>query len=144
FARFAPPVQALLERVITVHLWGLHRHSVADQWHKGHAVILGDAAHPTLPFMAQGAVLALEDSWVLADALALSGLDEGPALYQARRRHRAVQVIEAANRNARNYHYANPLVRALGHGVLGLANRLAPEQVLGRFDWIYAHDVTKE
>lgn len=143
FAGFAAPVQTLLTRVEEVHVWGLHRHPVADQWHKHRAVILGDAAHPTLPFMAQGAVMALEDAWVLADALAISGLDEGPALYQARRRSRAERVIEAANKNARNYHYANPLVRALGHGLLGLANRLAPDKVLGRFDWIYDHDVTK-
>ena len=142
FARFAQPVRALLDRVDTVHIWGLHRHPVADQWHKGRAVILGDAAHPTLPFMAQGAVMALEDAWVLADSLAVSGLEEGPALYQARRRHRVVRVIEAANANARNYHYSNPLVRAVGHAALGLANRLAPERVLGRFDWIYDHDVT--
>lgn len=144
FARFAAPVTTLLERVEEVHLWGLHRHPVADQWHKGRAVILGDAAHPTLPFMAQGAVMALEDAWVLARSLAVSGLDEGPALYQARRRSRAEAVIEAANRNARNYHHANPLARALGFSALRLASKLAPERVLARYDWIYDHDVTRE
>ncbi|GKY87610.1 FAD-dependent monooxygenase [Sinisalibacter aestuarii] len=143
FAGFARPVRDLLARVDKVHLWGLHRHPVADQWHKGRAAILGDAAHPTLPFMAQGAVMALEDAWVLADALGVAGIDEGPALYQARRRHRVVNVIEAANGNARNYHYANPLLRALGHTALRLANRAAPDRVLGRFDWIYDHDVTR-
>lgn len=143
FHGFARPVRDLLARVEDVYLWGLHRHPVAGQWHKGRAVILGDAAHPTLPFMAQGAVMALEDAWVLAEALAQSGLEDGPALYQARRRHRVVNVIEAANRNARNYHYANPLLRALGHTALRIGNRLAPESVLGRFDWIYDNDVTK-
>jgi salicylate hydroxylase len=143
FARFAPDVQALLGRVEKVHVWGLHRHAVADQWHRGHAVILGDAAHPTLPFMAQGAVMALEDAWVLADSLAAQGLDTGPALYQARRRSRAARVIEAANRNARNYHYANPLARLIGYSGLRLVSALAPGLALGRFDWIYDHDVTR-
>lgn len=143
FKGFATPVRDLLSRVEEVHLWGLHRHPVADQWHKGRAVILGDAAHPTLPFMAQGAVMALEDAWVLADSLDVSGIEAGSALYQARRRHRVVNVIEAANRNARNYHHANPLARAVGHGALSLINRLAPDSVLGRFDWIYDLDVTK-
>lgn len=142
FKGFAQPVRDLLARVEDVHVWGLHRHPVADQWHKGRAVILGDAAHPTLPFMAQGAVMALEDAWVLAEALAVQGLDDGPALYQARRRHRVVNVIEAANKNARNYHYSNPFVRAVGHTALRLGSKLSPESILGRFDWIYDHDVT--
>jgi salicylate hydroxylase len=142
FAGFAPTTRALLDRVEQVNIWGLFRHAVADQWHKGPAVMLGDAAHPTLPFMAQGAVMALEDAWVLGDSLAVAGLDEGPALFQARRRHRAARVIEAANANARNYHYANPLLRFVGHGALRLAGRVSPETVLGRYDWIYDEDVT--
>lgn len=143
FAGFAPDLRALLDRVETVHVWGLFRHPVAERWHEGRALILGDAAHPTLPFMAQGAVMALEDAWVLADSLATAGLEEGPALYQARRRPRAARVIEAANANARNYHHANPLLRFAGHGALRLAGRLAPERVLARYDWIYDHDVTR-
>ncbi|MEC7760464.1 MAG: FAD-dependent monooxygenase [Pseudomonadota bacterium] len=142
FAMFASEPKALLARAETVNIWGLFRHPVAHQWHKGPAVILGDAAHPTLPFMAQGAVMALEDAWVLADCLSVAGPDEGPALYQARRRHRVENVIEAANGNARNYHYANPVLRFMGHNALRLANRLSPDTVLKRYDWIYDYDVT--
>ncbi|HCQ67612.1 MAG TPA: monooxygenase [Rhodobacteraceae bacterium] len=144
FDRFADAPRCLVDRVEEVHLWGLFRHPVADQWHRGPAVILGDAAHPTLPFMAQGAVMALEDAWVLADSLSLSGFDEGPALYQARRRPRAQRVIEEANKNARNYHHANPLARAVGFGALRLLGGLRPEAVLNRYDWIYDRDVTRE
>lgn len=142
FAGFAPVARGLIERVEELHVWGLFRRPVAAQWHRGPAAILGDAAHPTLPFMAQGAVMALEDAWVLADCLAVAGLDEGPALYQARRRQRVARVIAAANGNARNYHYANPVLRFAGHNALRLAGRIAPERVLGRYDWIYDHDVT--
>jgi len=144
FERFADVPRRLVERVEEVHLWGLFRHPVADQWHRGPAVILGDAAHPTLPFMAQGAVMALEDAWVLADSLALGGLEEGPPLYQARRRPRVQRVIEEANRNARNYHHANPLARAVGFGALRLFGRMRPEAMLSRYDWIYDRDVTRE
>lgn len=144
FERFADVPRRLVERVEEVHLWGLFRHPVADQWHRGPAVILGDAAHPTLPFMAQGAVMALEDAWVLADSLALGGLEEGPPLYQARRRPRVQRVIEEANRNARNYHHANPLARAVGFGALRLFGRMRPEVMLSRYDWIYDRDVTRE
>ena len=144
FDRFADAPRSLVDRVEEVHLWGLFRHPVADQWHRDRAVILGDAAHPTLPFMAQGAVMALEDAWVLADSLSLSGIDEGPALYQARRRHRVVRVIEEANRNARNYHHSNPLARFVGFGALRLLNGVRPEALLSRYDWIYDRDVTRE
>ncbi len=143
FAGFAPPVRDLLAGIDEVFIWGLFRHEVALEWHRGRSALLGDAAHPTLPFMAQGAVMALEDAWVLADSLAALGLDDGPALYQARRRHRAARVVEAANKNARNYHLSG-FSRRLGHGVLRLMNRHAPHRILGRFDWIYDHDVTQE
>lgn len=143
FAGFCNDAQDVLSRVEEVHVWGLYRHPVAIEWHRGATALLGDAAHPTLPFMAQGAVMALEDAWVLADSLDVQGLVDGPALYQARRRPRAAKVIEAANKNARNYHYGNPAAKFLGHNALRLAGRFAPEMVLKRFDWIYKHDVTK-
>jgi len=142
FSSFCDDAQAVLERVETTHIWGLFRHPVALNWYQGHCALLGDAAHPSLPFMAQGAVMALEDAWVLADCLASQGLKTGPALYQARRRQRAARIVEAANKNARNYHFANPVARSIGHGALRLAGRLAPAQVFGRFRWIYDADVT--
>ncbi|MCI2393170.1 FAD-dependent oxidoreductase [Aliiroseovarius sediminis] len=143
FAGFCDDAQAFLERVEVVHLWGLFRHPVAKNWHRGHVALLGDAAHPTLPFMAQGAVMAIEDAWVLAACLDRFGMDEGPARYQKVRRDRCVRIVAAANKNARNYHYANPLARRLGHGALRLAGRVAPQQVFKRFSWIYDADVTQ-
>jgi len=146
FAGFAPEVRALLERVEEVNLWGLFRHPVAANWQdgQGRAVILGDAAHPTLPFMAQGANMALEDAWVLAAMLAAEP-DPATALaaYQAARRGRCDKVVEAASKNARNYHLRVPVLREAAHGVLSLAGRLAPQQVLGRFDWIYGYDAPR-
>ncbi len=143
FSGFCDDAQALLERVEGVHLWGLFRHPVALNWHYGHCALLGDAAHPTLPFMAQGAVMAIEDAWVLATCLDRDGPDAGPKRYQALRRTRCAKIVNAASRNARNYHYANPLARRVGHGALRLAGRLAPQQVFNRFSWIYDADVTR-
>ncbi len=143
FSGFCDDAQALLERVDGVHLWGLFRHPVAVNWHYGHCALLGDAAHPTLPFMAQGAVMAIEDAWVLAACLDRDGPDAGPARYQQLRRARCEKIVNAASRNARNYHYANPVARRLGHGALRVAGRLAPRQVFKRFRWIYDADVTQ-
>lgn len=142
FSGFTPEIKEILDQVTEVHRWGLFRHPVAARWHRGRLALLGDAAHPTLPFLAQGACMAMEDAWVMADSLAQAEAPEaGLALYQARRRARCVRIVEAANRNARAYHLAGP-VRTLAHAGLRLAGGLAPSLPLRRFDWLYGHDVT--
>jgi salicylate hydroxylase len=146
FAGFAPEVRDLLGRVEEAYLWGLFRHPVAQRWYAGGAAaILGDAAHPTLPFLAQGANLALEDAWVLAAKLgAHDTVEAGLAAYQAARAPRAARVIDAATRNARNYHLSVPPLRATAHLALRLTGALAPGALLGRFDWLYGYDATAE
>jgi salicylate hydroxylase len=147
FAGFAPRVRGWLERVEDVWLWGLFRHEVAAVWQKelagGGVAILGDAAHPTLPFLAQGASMALEDAWVLAASLsAHDDLGAGLAAYQAARQPRCRRIVAAANANARTYHLRGPL-RGMAHMGLRLGSGLAPGLALSRFDWLYGADVTQ-
>ncbi|KAF0677636.1 FAD-dependent monooxygenase [Profundibacterium mesophilum] len=143
FDGFAPAPRALVSNVRDVHVWGLHRHRVARRWHGDGAALLGDAAHPTLPFLAQGANLALEDAWTLAAALDELGFERGPPAYQDARYARTVRAIEAADGNARNYHLRNPLLRRGAHLALRMGNRVLPGGMLARFDWLYGHDVTR-
>ncbi|GAB1479706.1 FAD-dependent monooxygenase [Paracoccaceae bacterium] len=144
FEGFGPRVRGWLEQVQDVWLWGLFRHPVAMIWQRvlpeGAAAILGDAAHPTLPFLAQGASMALEDAWTLAEALAASGAGALPA-WQALRQPRCSRIVAAANGNARAYHLSGPL-RTAAHLGLRLGGALAPGLPLSRFDWLYGHDVT--
>jgi salicylate hydroxylase len=144
FTGFCPDVRRWLDRIEQVHLWGLFRHPVAKRWHDGRRVILGDAAHPTLPFLAQGANMALEDAWVLADRLDRVPEAEALPAYQSARHDRVSRVIAAANANARNYHLKSPIVRTLAHTALRLGGVIAPSAALRRFDWIYGHDVTRD
>jgi 2-polyprenyl-6-methoxyphenol hydroxylase-like FAD-dependent oxidoreductase len=139
FADFGEAAQAVLKRVDQVNLWGLFRHPVASQWQAPGLAILGDAAHPTLPFLAQGANLAMEDAWVLADCLA-SG--EGLAAYQSKRRERAAKVIGVANGNARKYHLRFPPLRGAAHLALRFGGAVAPAKMVRQFDWLYRYDVT--
>ncbi|OWU78073.1 monooxygenase [Marinibacterium profundimaris] len=141
FADVRGPARPLLDAVTQVGLWGLFRHPVAAAWHGAGVAILGDAAHPTLPFLAQGANLALEDAWVLADSW--DGTEASLSRYQARRRDRAQKVISAANRNAWKYHVRFGPARAIGHTGLRMLGALAPEKMLQQFDWIYGCDVTQ-
>jgi salicylate hydroxylase len=145
FSGFGGTVPDLLSQVDGPGLWGLFRHPVAPVWYGRGVALLGDAAHPTLPFLAQGANMALEDAWVLADALSGEGsadMADRLAAYQTRRRPRVQRVIAAASGNARKYHLRNPLVRGLAHTGLGVLGRLAPGAMLRQFDWLYGHDVT--
>lgn len=143
FTDFCPEIRDLLADVEAPNLWGLCRHPVASQWYNGPLVLLGDAAHPTLPFLAQGANMALEDAWVLAESLA--GIaDVGLALhsYQAARKSRCARIVEAANDNATNYHLRPGPYRLAAHTALRAAARFAPHAVTNRFNWLYHHDVT--
>ncbi|WP_294621448.1 FAD-dependent monooxygenase [uncultured Roseovarius sp.] len=143
FEDFGPEVQTMLSRVEEVYLWGLFRHPVAPKWHADGVAILGDAAHPTLPFMAQGACMALEDAWALAEALSGEGaLEARLSAYQARRAGRAKRVVDAASGNAWKYHLSFPPLRWAAHGVLRAGGRFAPERMMRQFDWIYGHDET--
>ncbi|WP_293447267.1 FAD-dependent monooxygenase [Planktotalea sp.] len=143
FQGAAPVVQQMLEQVQDVHLWGLFRHRVAANWAGAGCVLLGDAAHPTLPFLAQGANTALEDAWALAACLACDGAIEAKlAAYQNLRKLRVTKVIEASNNNAWRYHLRRGPVRLAAHIALGLGSRFAPNLMLGQFDWLYGYDIT--
>lgn len=142
FARFGGPVADWLGQVDQVGIWGLFRHPVAQRWQDGRTAILGDAAHPTLPFIAQGAVMAIEDAWILAACLDADP-DQSRALarYQALRHDRVTRIVEAANGNARNYHLRGP-ARAVAHAGLRAISRFAPTAMIERFAWLYDYDPT--
>ncbi|MBC7740278.1 MAG: FAD-dependent monooxygenase [Candidatus Saccharibacteria bacterium] len=146
FKTFSPRVRGWLDQVQDVHLWGLFRHPVAAVWQRvlpgGAAAILGDAAHPTLPFLAQGASMGLEDAWVLAASLASHDtMSAGLAAYQQARAARSARIVNAAARNARAYHLGG-MPRLVAHAVLRFGGWLAPDLALRRFDWLYGFDAT--
>jgi len=102
--------------------------------------LLGDACHPMLPFLAQGAVMGLEDAYVLADRLAVANsIEAGLQRYETARKARATRVQAGAARNAWSYHLRQPLFRGAAHKVLSM---LPSGALIGQFDWLYGHDVT--
>lgn len=141
FADVQGPVRPVLDAVEHVSKWGLFRHPVARHWYGEGVAILGDAAHPTLPYLAQGANLALEDAYLLAQCW--DGSTASLKRYQDLRQGRVQKVIAAANRNAWKYHVPFEPIRWLGHTALGMAGRMMPDRMLGQFDWIHGYDVTQ-
>lgn len=144
FAGFSPEIRRLLSLVEEVHLWGLFTHPVAETWYQGGTTILGDAAHPTLPFLAQGANMAIEDAWVLAEEMDRhDDLQEGFSAYQERRRHRVARIVAASRGNTHIYHLSPKPLRGIAHRGMRLLGALSPERMLARYDWLYGHDVTR-
>jgi salicylate hydroxylase len=143
FAGFGGPVPGWLDQVSETHLWGLFRHPIAKHMTGDGVALIGDAAHPTLPFLAQGANMALEDAWVLTQSLANHDIPTALAAYAAARTPRVTRIVNAANANARVYH-ARGLRRLALHSAFRAANLIAPNLPLSRFNWLYAHDVTRQ
>ncbi|WP_050602194.1 NAD(P)/FAD-dependent oxidoreductase [Ruegeria sp. 6PALISEP08] len=138
FADFGGEVGDILAQVEQVNIWALFLRPVAAKWQNGRLALLGDAAHPTLPFMAQGACLALEDAWCLARAFeAQSGVVKALAAYESVRKSRAQKVVATAGSNARNFHLSGPMRLAAQAALMALGPRLAQ-----RYDWIYSYDPT--
>lgn len=142
FANATPKIRDLLARVDQTFLWGLFGHPPLDSWSQGNTVLIGDAAHPMLPFLAQGAVMALEDAWVLAECLSADGI-AGLANYEKLRKPRATRVQQAAARNATVYHMQG-LPKIPMHLGLQAVSKIAPGALMKQFDWLYGKDVTAE
>ena len=144
FAGWSPEVTRVLAAVREVGIWGLHAHPPLARWQNGRTVLLGDACHPMLPFMAQGAAMALEDAWVLASCLDdLRDIPASLARYEALRKPRTTRVQALSRGNARIYHLKPAPLRAALHTGMRLQSRLAPGALLHRFDWLYGADVTQ-
>lgn len=132
---FAPPMAELMRHVPEWLVWSLHARPVAARWVRGRVSILGDAAHPVLPFLAQGAALAIEDAAVLANELATSADDPAAALtrYASRRISRTARVQKASQANAGAYHAAGLKAKIRDF----IIKRTGPEGLANRYDWVY-------
>jgi salicylate hydroxylase len=129
----APLLRALLEKPPAWLLWSLYD-LPARTMARGRIALIGDAAHPILPFLAQGAALAVEDAAMLAGALSrFASVPEALKAYEAYRLPRAREVQRQARRNGRIYH-AGSLVAFARDRVM---RHLGPEGMTERYAWLY-------
>ena len=138
YAAWAAPARAALEAARSWRKWALFELAPLARWSSGTVVLLGDAAHPMLPFLAQGGAMAIEDAAVLARELARPGTPVEAAFgrYVSLRQGRTLNVQKASRRNGHVYHLAGAARWARN---LVLRSR-RPEALLGRFDWLYGFD----
>jgi salicylate hydroxylase len=110
FAGWAPPVTGLLEQVDRTFWWGLYDREPLETWTNGRLALLGDAAHPMLPHLGQGANQSIEDAFALAAVLKDAAAADVPAALrrcaQVRRRRTDV-VQEGSRRSGERYDQVN-------------------------------------
>ncbi|WP_210484548.1 FAD-dependent oxidoreductase [Microvirga antarctica] len=130
----APLLRALLRQPSEWLRWSLFDKPVG-RMASGRVALLGDAAHPVLPFLAQGAALAIEDADALARLLPTESKAVGGALqaYESTRTGRVRRVQDEARRNGKIYH-ASTLVAFARNQVM---RSLGPERMTNRYDWLY-------
>jgi len=100
---------------------------------------MGDAAHPTLPFLAQGANMALEDAVVIARCLDLSHSPrEALRRYEDARLHRTAAIVRGSSDNTKRFH--NPALGSPEGAAVYVEREFLPEKVKQRYDWLYEYD----
>ena len=146
FAGWHPEVTELLTATESCFLWALFDRQPLQQWTDRNVALLGDACHPMLPFLAQGAAMAIEDSYALAHCLANEN-DTQIALkaYQAIRLTRTRNIQLGARKNASLYHMSSPIEQVKlailsGLSIIGLSDKVAANKL----DFIYAYNIVEQ
>lgn len=142
FKGFHDIIQGIIAAARTPQKWALFDRAPLATWSKGRAVILGDAAHPMLPSMAQGAVQAIEDAWVLARCLETAPVPTALSRFYDSRIARVSKLQKMSATNARLFHQAGGLKGPVFYGAMAVLGRVAPQRLQARQDWVYGHDVT--
>ena len=137
FAGWHPTARALIADATAWTTWPLYDRAPLAAWNAGPIALLGDAAHPILPFLAQGAAQAIEDAAALAAAYAGTRVvADAFEAYSRTRLPLATRVQDASRRLGRIYHLAGPAAAARN----ATMSLLGGHRLLARYDWLYGRD----
>ncbi len=144
YRRWHPTVRELIEKSDRYLKWALFDRDPLPRWSEERVTLLGDAAHPMLPYLAQGACMAIEDAYSVAAFLAATPQDVPRALqdYERARLERTSRVQLLARARAVENHLASPVARLKRDLRYALQRFADPAGHTYRIEWIYGHDVT--
>jgi salicylate hydroxylase len=144
YAGWHPTLAQLFSPTARCYKWALYDRDPLPRWTEGRITLLGDAAHPMLPYLAQGAAQALEDGYVLADLFAQHRHDPQAALaaYEQTRLPRTARIQLHARERGRINNATSPLARFKRDIGYRLKRLLKPNEHTYGIEWIYGHDVT--
>ncbi|WP_295528166.1 FAD-dependent monooxygenase [uncultured Pseudacidovorax sp.] len=134
----------LLARATQCNRWALFDRDPLTGWGRGRVTLLGDAAHPMLPFLAQGAVMAIEDAYVLAQAMASQEVPLEDALrgYESSRGRRTARLQLAARAQGASMHRSGALDAWRRNIRLFIRSRWSRDDQLAKGQSLYGFDVT--
>jgi salicylate hydroxylase len=140
FAGWHGDVRALIEAIDVRYKWALMARSAMTRWSEGRVTLLGDACHAALPFLAQGAAMAIEDGYVLARCLEACGEDHAAAFarYEAARIERTTKVVDGSAANTRRFH--NPRLADDRGADDYITTEWSEAKVEQRYDWLFTYD----
>ena len=144
FSGWHPQVTELLDAADECFLWALFDRKPLARWTDGNVALLGDACHPMLPFLAQGAAMAIEDAYALAANL--DKHDDTPKAlqhYQMMRLARTSKIQRMARANAKLYHMSSPLQRVKLNAIR-LASKVMPSISAKPLESIYGYNIVEE
>ncbi len=144
FRGFHPSVLDIIRSAKTLRPWGLYTQDIQAPFHTGAMLRLGDAAHAMVPYLAQGAAMAIEDAWAIAAILRKEpDRDRAFGAFAALRRPRLQRVADAS-RQVRQLYHLKPLAGRLGvFSALRGSQNLGPAGLSRVLDWLYGYDVVK-
>jgi salicylate hydroxylase len=142
FPGWHPDVQAIIHNVERPFKWALMVRGPMPKWSKGRITLMGDACHPTLPFMGQGGVMAIEDAYVIAACVDkyFGQPDAAFARYEDIRRERTAAVVRKSHENRKQAF--NPALADQDETVVSVAEEWQQSLARERLDWVYTYDAT--
>jgi salicylate hydroxylase len=142
FAGWNEDIHAVIRNIAEPYKWALLGRTPLTRFSRGRATLVGDAAHPTLPMLAQGANMAIEDGMVLARCLAAyDDAETALARYDAARVERTAKLVRGANEMAKRFH--NPALADAAGAKAYVDAQWNEETVKQRYDWIFSYDATR-
>ncbi len=135
-------VHEIIARIETPYKWAMMVRGPMARWSQGRVTLLGDACHPTLPFLGQGGVMAIEDGYIVAACLAKHFDDPAAAFarYEDIRRERTATVVRKSHENRKSAF--SPALDDPGAVAVEVAREWQQERVRERMEWLYAYDAT--